>query len=655
MNKISALFNVPAENVALSPYCYVEGRNNLLGGYPAQIVAHQYVSAEETAVSKIYVVPVPEKDYKINDDVTEFSADYFKVGEKIYIYTNTADDNSVHVCTIDAIEKDETTSSNYTTLNGLIITLKERIVPSNQTGTLSNTSGMMFKPFKYFYKFKARSLEDYNTSRTFAKIVIDATTLGAKIKQMNMAASPLGTYNVANIKPTITKDGESFTRFSCSYSTSTGKMTITFTDSQEANLESEFIMELNPEENPSICLVEFPEFSYTCHTNGEYITNCGYNAVSNGNLHVNVGDFSEQNGIININLGMYSEQDGVFNVIENGSGNIQSGANNYANGRDNYQFGGRNYAKGDSNYQIGGLNKSYNMNSFVVGSNNKTIGMMVSAIGCGNTVVGDFSHVIGKDITIYADNAVVIGTSGKLPVMDAELALPSEDFTVGPQSGIHYKGAVAIAGGMGKSSPNNQYNIPVIFSKYRWKKNPTYPFGTGDSATVCPNAVGAVEGTTAATLRTKTTEDPVLLEDHEQATFYSNIVAKGYVYSEEPGIDIVLVAEDASLTTYVDYVAYTEGVGYTVTLDGIKSSSWSLECGTEQVTLAEEELGIPSGNKIQLTIINGATVFSFPDSWTPAGEIPALQSAGCDIFEVYSFVIKGVTKIVYKHVIGFAL
>ncbi len=596
MQKLTDLLNLPKENTFLSKGVFTTGYHNVGGGYPARIVSYN------ATTKTIRLVALQDHDYDEG-----WIADKYVVGDNIYIYTGYVDYNPYQVKKIAAVTRNETVTTSggvtYTHLNSIDIELDSPIILySDDEGTVSTTT---FDPAYIFYRFGANALEDI-TNRPMSKLTLTASSLGC----------------APGTQVQVFCEGTQITRLTQSWSGET--LTIQFTDSYANTPNKQFYMtSVNGVAIPTyVAVVKDFEFGYTVNINGEYNFGTGANSTLNGNGLFNVGDFTVSSGIHNFSCCMNGDISGTSNMIGEGSDITVKGGSNAARGRNISIVGNNCISVTDGNTLVGGLIEAYTMNNVLLGNNIRAYPSGVisgSGFGVGDqiTLIGYDSAAIGRDLLIRADNAVIIGQYGELPEYDGNLSPVTEVYASGEQEGIHYRGAFAMASGMGPAQATNKRRASVIFSKYKWKKNPAYPYGTGDSATVCPNVVGAGAGITAAKLRSTTTEDPIKLEDYPLLTIDANLNINGVV--------IAAKVKEFNCTGVEE--------SYTCSLNSADAMIFVVKCGTAPVYLDADESWV-NGIWVRMIVFNGGTSLVFDESWKAANTIPALQTVGMDIFEV---------------------
>ena len=600
--KLSDLLKSPLDNQYLSARVFTTGYNNIGGGYAARIIGY-------TASTKTIRL-VALTDYHYNEDLG-WSADRYQIGDTIYISTGNQDHHHYHAKKIVSVTPNTTTVGSgdtvSTMLNHIDIELDSAIsmYQSDEEVSTSNT----FDPTNIYYPFQANVLEDIS---------------GRPMCRTTFAASNLKC--IPGTQVAIYSEGDEVTRFSQSWSGDT--LTITFTDSQATTPNKQFylVSKVNGVEATTyIAIVKDDDFAYTVNVDGEYHLATGCNSTTSGNGNVNAGDFSVVGGLFNTNLSMNSDVSGTENDVGEGSDNIVKGCTNVAYGRNNIILGNRHLSVTDNNLLIGGMCQAFTMNNVGLGH---SIHFYPSQIPSGgNFAVGSqldiISHngtAIGRDLTLRADDAILFGQHGELPEYTGNLSPVTESYSEGDKEGIHYQGAVAIATGEGSAEPENQHQVSFIFSKYKWKKNPAYPYGTGDSLTVCPDVVGAGSGITAAELRSKTTEEPILLENYPLLTVVGNVEVDGSIIAKK--IKSVSIDEASSVVPVM--LDPTEALTYKITFNAIATAM--LTCDTTKY---------PEGVTVRVYVKNGGANLLFDNaSMHPLGEIPALTSDGYDAFEV---------------------
>ena len=421
----------------------------------------------------------------------------------------------------------------------------------------------------------------------------------------------------------IYSEETAITAFSQSWSGDT--LTITFNSSQAATPKKQFylVSKVNGlEATTHVAIVKDNNFQYTVHMSGEHMLVTGLNATSHGNGHVVAGDFSITTGTSNTNLSMNGDVSGTENDVGEGSDNTVKGINNIVSGRNNLIFGSRIFTVKDNNLLVGSMHKSLTMNNIGLGfSISNFAGGSVSSSGynfavgtqlqfaCGN------SSMVGRDLVCRADHALLVGQHGELPTLAGTLSPVTESYSSGDQEGIHYKGALAIATGDGPASSDNKKNVAVIFSKYKWKKNPAYPYGTGDSSVVCPDVVGAGSGITAATLRSKTTEDPVLLENYPLLSISGNVVVDGTVLSKK--LKVVTATQPNTA----------------VVIDPSEATAVKVMFQEEGGVLLSAADDWPECTVVRVYTVNAGVNLQFI-GMRQLGNIPTFASSGYDFFEL---------------------
>ena len=594
---------ISKDNTYLSDRAFIDGFNNVGGGYAARVIG--YTASTKT----IRLIALSDYHYEGEEG---WKASLYQVGAPIYISTGNSDYKDFQKKTIVSVTPNTTsfTSGGTTTvtLNYIDIELDSEVSVFSDNETVSESSS--FDPTNIFYQFQANALSDI-TGRPMCKLTLTASSLKC------IPGTQVGIYS----------EGTSITRFSQSWSGDT--LTITFTDSYASTPMKQFylVSKVNGlEATTHVAIVKDDSFQYTVHISGEHTLATGLNSAIYGNGHVVAGDFSHTTGMSNTNLSINGNVGGTENDVGEGFDNYVAGCSCVISGRSNLVFGTRCVTTTDNNLMVGGLIKSLTMDNVGIGFN---INFYPSKMPSGyNTGVGDQltfassnSFMVGRDLTIRADHAVLVGQHGELPQYTGNLQPVTELYATGDLEGIHYKGAFGLATGNGPGSSEDKKRISVIFSRYKWKKNPAYPYGTGDSLTVCPDVVGAGEGITAATLRSKTTEDPIILEDYPLLTINSNVIVNGSILSS------------ARIKTYNDVA----GTVTPVVIDPLESTVVKI------VMSAGGTIMIMNGNNttwlegvtVRIYVKNGGAGLLFDNtSMKPIGEIPALTSNGYDVFEM---------------------
>lgn len=605
--KLSCILKASTDNTYLSDRVFTSGYNNIGGGYAARVIG--YTASTKT----IRLIALSDHHY---EDESGWSADYYHVGDTIYISTGNSDYKDFQKKTIVSVTPNTTTSGSgdtvYTTLNYIDIELDSEIDVFTDDATVSDSQ--TFDPTNIFYEFQANVLTDIP---------------GCEMCRMTLTASTLKC--LPGTKVAIYHENTEITAFSQSWSGDT--LMITFTKSQAANPNKQFylVSKVNGlEATTHIAIVKDSNFQYTVHMSGEHMLATGLNITANGNGHVVAGDFSTTTGIHNTNLSMNGDVSGTENDIGEGSDNIVKGINNIVSGRNNLTFGSRIFTVKDDNLLVGSMHKSITMHNIGLGfqvsffSNGTSSSGYNFGVGnqltfsCGN------SSMIGRDLVCRADHALLVGQHGELPTLAGTLSPVTESYSSGDQEGIHYKGALAIATGDGPASSDNKKNVAVIFSKYKWKKNPAYPYGTGDSSVVCPDVVGAGSGITAATLRSKTTEDPVLLENYPLLSISGNVIVDGVVYSKKMKTvtiddtvieDVIPLVVDPNESSVLK-IEFVGNILKTLMIMG-GASDW------------------PEGLTVRIYVKNAGAKLLFDSSNVHAiGEIPTFTKKGYDVFEM---------------------
>lgn len=606
--KLSYLLKAPADNTYLSDRVFTSGYNNVGGGYAARVIG--YTASTKT----IRLIALSDYHYVGNDG---WSADHYQVGDVIYISTGNSDYKDFQKKTIVSVTPNTTTTTSgdtsYTTLNYIDIELDSEISVFSNDTTVSDSQS--FDPTNIFYEFSANALSDI-TGREMCRLTLTASTLKC------LPGTTVAIYS----------EGTEITTFSQSWSGDT--LTITFNSSQAATPTKQFylVSKVNGlEATTHVAIVKDNNFQYTVHMSGEHMLVTGLNATSHGNGHVVAGDFSITTGTSNTNLSMNGDVSGTENDVGEGSDNTVKGISNIVSGRNNLIFGSRIFTVKDNNLLVGSMHKSLTMNNIGLGfSISNFAGGSVSSSGynfavgtqlqfaCGN------SSMVGRDLVCRADHALLVGQHGELPTLAGTLSPVTERYSSGDQEGIHYKGALAIATGDGPASSDNKKNVAVIFSKYKWKKNPAYPYGTGDSSVVCPDVVGAGSGITAATLRSKTTEDPVLLENYPLLSISGNVIVDGVVYSKKMKTvtiddtvieDVIPLVVDPNESSVLK-IEFVGNILKTLMIMG-GASDW------------------PEGLTVRIYVKNAGAKLLFDSSNVHAiGEIPTFTENGYDVFEM---------------------
>ena len=477
-------------------------------------------------------------DANISDYLgTEQKLIRFYVGQIIYIYTNVADDNSAHIARI--------TSLDFTFSSTMLQNIKVGVEPNDPEVPLElSQTSTSFQPQRVCYTFKGSSLEHTNKAA-----VQNVTSASNFYKELYVEASSLKT--TSGWTPTLTKNGESFTAFSWKWIVSnaynaatsttpsaTDVLKITFTNSQADSLDAEFCL-TGPgglDTPPSMAVIEANDFSYTVDVAGEYNIATGANNRTIGNTNANIGDFSNVSGIGNANISCIADIGGATNNVHEGTNIFIRGVNNFATGRDNYIFGGTNKAYYDSNLIVGGMNEAHGMSNVLIGNGVKSYSR--SNIGFGSQIEfkpsTSFSGAIGRNLTVKAKEALLLGYDGELPEYEGNLAADNQAYATGDITGIHYKGAVAIAAGKGKAASSDKTFIPFLVTKYRWRKNPAFPWGS---------TVQAYRD------RTSTLADRLILEYNPLVTINADIRVNGsIVQGDTQDID----------TSHAQYYAWTK-------------------------------------------------------------------------------------------------
>lgn len=561
-------------NEYLSSNCYIRGSNNLSGGQTARIIAYNNTTRVITIINAS------------NNNVWDTSL--YQVGKYIYIRTSSLDENSYQKKLITNV--DNNTSG---ILDCLDITLDSVIAISD---------GSSFDPSYVNYTFLARSLVT-NGSVNYCKLVIDASTLKC-------------------VKNTVLKieyqDGSAVSAYKVTWSNNTA--TILFSTAQDSRSNKVYRITTNSghTNQPSFALIEFDEFEYTTMSDGEYNISSGNNSSVIGNGNSNIGDFSFITGIENVCVADNSFVYGVSNTLNSGSNITTYGVGNFVKGDGIFISGFSNIVLSDSSYTFGALNELYASNITCLGFSNRLYARGCFTLGSSNThnTTAVDSISIGKRITNSASESTVLGVSGILPEYYGTLALDTQSYNTGDLSGVHCKGAIAFATGLGPSSVIDKTLISFIYTKYIWRKNPAYPWGTGDSSVVCPSAVGATSGITAATLRLTTLEDRILLEEYHQLQILAPIFTSNNIRIAMPNVIETNVA----------------------ILDILKSNKFKIQCIDTNAdgiaTTTCQLLNWVDGDYARLFIYNGGLSFTFPSEWIMQGSIPALHNNGIDIFEI---------------------
>ena len=599
--KLSYLLKAPADNTYLSDRVFTSGYNNVGGGYAARVIG--YTASTKT----IRLIALSDYHYEGNNG---WSADHYQVGDVIYISTGNADYKDFQKKTIVSVTPNTTTTTSgdtsYTTLNHIDIELDSEISVFSNDTTVSDSQ--TFDPTNIFYEFSANALSDI-TGREMCRLTLTASTLKC------LPGTVVAIYS----------EETAITAFSQSWSGDT--LTITFNSSQAATPTKQFylVSKVNGlEATTHVAIVKDDNFQYTVHMSGEHMLTTGLNATSHGNGHVVAGDFSITTGTSNTNLSMNGDVSGTENDVGEGSDNTVKGINNIVSGRNNLVFGARIFTIKDNNLLVGSMHKSLTMNNIGLGFNiSNFAGGSVSSSGynfavgtqlqfaCGN------SSMVGRDLVCRADHALLVGQHGELPTLAGTLSPVTESYSSGDQEGIHYKGALAIATGDGPASSNNKKNVSVIFSKYKWK-NPAYPYGTGDSSVVCPDVVGAGSGITAATLRSKTTEDPVLLENYPLLSISGNVVVDGTVLSKKLK---VVTATQPNTAVVIDP---SEATAVKVIFQ---------ESGGVLLSAADDW---PECTIVRIYTVNAGMNLQFI-GMRQLGAVPSFADDGYDFFELFAF------------------
>lgn len=403
----------------------------------------------------------------------------YHVGQTIYVYTNGADDNTIH--------KAKITSITFYFSSSILQSIRIGVLGLNDEILSVSGTSQNFTPQRVRYTFKGSSLSEY-TKANGQTSDIAVTNQARYFRLLKLTASSLN--SVGGWKPTITKDGESFTKFSYkwTYKKSSSEpcgddtLLITFSASQIDALNSVFNL-TGPsglDTEPSIAIIPCEDFSYTVDVSGEFNTAAGCNNRTLGNGNTNVGDFTVVSGLHNSNIAAESDIGGVFNKVHEGSQTFIRGVNNFSTGRYNYIFGSSNKVYFDGNLIVGGLNESYDGDNILMGHSNKSFSKMNVGIGSQIKFEGTSgaSYAFGKNLTVDAKSAILIGYDGELPEFEGTLGQDNQPYSTGDVAGVHNKGAIAFAAGQGRSAGTDKLFIPFKITKYRWRKNPAYPWGS---------------------------------------------------------------------------------------------------------------------------------------------------------------------------------
>lgn len=136
--------------------------------------------------------------------------------------------------------------------------------------------------------------------------------------------------------------------------------------------------------------------------------------------------------------------------------------------------------------------------------------------------------------------------------------------------------------------------------------------------------VGAGSGITAATLRSKTTEDPVLLENYPLLSISGNVVVDGVVYSKKMK---TVTIDDTVIEDVIPLV-----------VDPNESSVLKIEFIGNILKTLMIMGGVsdwPEGLTVRIYVKNAGAKLLFDSSNVHAiGEIPTFTENGYDVFEM---------------------
>jgi len=360
----------------------------------------------------------------------------------------------------------------------------------------------------------------------------------------------------------------------------------------------------------AVAVVPDNDRDVACFISGEHNWGVGWNSSTTGLGNINVGDYSSVTGVDNICTGENCCVGGCSNTVT-GSESAVYGVNNLTEGRNNFVIGGNNrctysfigkeavtptYA---DDCMIAGMgNESTVIGARIFGFQNRVYGYMGATFGYNNeiTVTGKYALALGSFLTIAAPGAIAFGRGGDIPEFEGTLDYSS--YAAGDKSGIHYKEAVVFCGGLGGKTQAESKQIVAAYTKYRWVKNPAYPWGTG----------AAIEA-----LRKDTKEDPYLMEPHDLFRVFGSLRIEGTVQAK---VKYTEVAQDAPELDYETNNRFKLHIVDNTGNTSVYLTNWEDGCEGE------------------LIVYNGGTIFSIPDNWNVIGEIPALQGNGYDVFEI---------------------
>lgn len=704
ITNLTTVMNYPAENLVLAPRGSVHGYNNIVGGYPAKIIGHFFwpkSSNEQTyafrgiltanptsalAANQIYynktnkneliyqngewvaqqkengflmyltsyiiIEGFEDQNYSYGED-TDWNPERYHVNDKIYIYTDPSDDNSVHEKIIKSVETVQ------------VSTARTILVIELDTNIDYGTGSSFFDPFSLVHRFNYGALGNKYT------LTNDITVTAGKIyyrlgsnNTYTIVTSPSGnpksqgfyeamykamlevdlasTFNigadlVAKISLSnpftseIYKDNDRMSSgVTTDYDQVNQKLRIIFSASQEADYYSKYEIRINANAMQSAAIIENKDFDYTTHIMGEYNTNTGCNTVTTGNGNTATGDFSVVNGLYNGVAAQNSDVDGVSNMVSNSTGAFVRGISNKVRKcRDVFVFGGTNEMNGaDGSMQVGGLNKATGMNNLQIGQSNEAFGRMTVAVGARNINLADRTVNIGYNLVNKAFGATIIGANGELPLYKGDPINVTQAYSAG--GGIWYRDAVAIAAGLGNSSGADKMEVPIIFSKYRYVRNVAYPYGpAGNKPSSASGVTGANGSKTNRELRDSTVEDPVVLTKYNQLSIDASLVVNGITFNDDTNVE------------------HSSASG-SVQLDRLVSSHYVIK-PSASCTLNPVVLNMNNYDEITLIVQNGGTLFTFPSEWKNGGTTFTFTSSGYDVFTIKKLILGGTTYYVYRH------
>lgn len=203
------------------------------------------------------------------------------------------------------------------------------------------------------------------------------------------------------------------------------------------------------------------------------------------------------------------------------------------------------------------------------------------------------SFISGVGLQVSAPSSYVVGKYGVVPEKDG--TIDTTIYNRGSLGGKYYKDCFVICSG----EPNSCKNV-LVHTKYRWRKNPAYPWGSSS----------AIKG-----MQAKTKELPyIVYESGDEIELNTNLTINGRL----------IVKNDWK---NVDHNTFN--------LDYNHSDKWKLYPPADNDPYTVNLVNWKDGCRGTLVVYNGYFRFTMPEHWVKVGVMPALQNQGKDIFDIY--------------------